>query len=180
MRHFNEGLSQSILDDIQAYLQRFEINENCAPQAVFEAAPSASFRGIRANKSPAKRVMAEACDSEIQIPEKKPSFCDNLFRIIDDKYIKDSEVYKKADIDRRLFSKMRSDSAYHPAKSTAIRLCLALELDIAEAERLLESAGYCLSLSSTEDLVVRYCIEHKIFSIVSVNEAIDYFSGKLI
>ena len=171
MRHFDNTLNQSVLDDIKAYLKRFEISDTCG-SPVFAAAPAASFKGIKANE--------QVFESIIEIPDKKPSFCEQLFSIIDEKGLKDSAVYKRADIDRRLFSKIRSDSDYHPAKNTAIRLCLSLELDIAETERLLESAGYCLSLSSTEDLVIRYCIEHKIFSIISVNEAIEYFSGKLI
>ena len=128
----------------------------------------------------ASKPRSKTAGTALFISEKEPSFCEKLFNIIDAKGLKDSAVYKKADIDRRLFSKIRSDNDYHPAKNTAIRLCLALELDIAQTERLLESAGYCLSLSSTEDLVIRYCIEHKIFRIIEVNEAIDYFSGKTI
>lgn len=136
-----------------------------APSAtIFEAPKQRSILEQTADLSDITRIL------------KQPSFADNLFKIIDDKGYKDSKVYKKADIDRRLFSKIRSDSTYHPSKETAIKLCLALELDIVKTERLLETAGYCLSMSSTSDLVIRYCIEHNEFNIMSVNEALDYFS----
>ena len=129
----------------------------------------------------AKASAPRAAESPtIKLPEKKPSFQQNLFKLIDESGMKDSAVYKRADIDRRLFSKIRADVDYHPSKSTAIKLCLALSLDIAETERLLETAGYCLSLSDTSDLVVRYCIEHRNFRLIEVNEALDYFGQEIL
>ena len=187
MRHFSKRVKNDFYEDLRQYILSFtELSTEEHTHIVEDAfgaideyydktvsfsMPMASMPGAAAKRTP----------QEIDINEKKePSFSEKLFEIIDKKGVKDSAVYKKADIDRRLFSKIRSDFDYHPAKNTAVRLCLALELNIAETERLLESAGYCLSLSSTTDLVVRYCIEHRIFDIISVNEAIDYFSGKLI
>ncbi len=64
---------------------------------------------------------------------------------------------------------------HRPSKSTAVKLCLALEADIAAAERLLGAAGFYLSFSDTRDLVIRYCVEHGIFSLIEVNELLDYF-----
>ena len=116
----------------------------------------------------------------IVLPEKQPTFQQNLFAIIDSRGVKDSYVYKKADIDRRLFSKIRADIDYHPSKSTAVKLCLALGLNISDTERLLETAGYCLSLSDTADLVVRYCIEHRNYNLIEVNEALDYFGEDIL
>lgn len=190
MRHFSKHLSTEILEDIRLYIDSFDNSEDSfsaieiridASDASFKELPQCKRKrkeySVTRAKSVPKKLFNEV---NIDIPEKKPSFCEKLFAIIDEKGLKDSSVYKKADIDRRLFSKIRSDADYHPSKSTAIRLCLALELDIINTERLLESAGYCLSLSDTADLVIRYCIEHKIFDTISVNEAIDYFSAKTI
>ena len=191
MRHFSKKPGKDFYEDLKQYIASFtelKSDAHCSTvEEAFEAIDSyydetvalPSLRSPAAKSAP-MGARKEASFIDIDITDKKPSFCDSLFGIIDERGIKDSAVYKKADIDRRLFSKIRSDSDYHPAKNTAIRLCLALELDIIETEKLLESAGYCLSLSSTTDLVIRYCIEHKIFNIISVNEAIDYFSGKLI
>ena len=187
MRHFSKKLGNDFFEDLKLYIASYTEMQSDKREKTVDAALGAMdscyerTRPVNSLYAPSANSMMPMEESyAIKIPEKEPSFCDNLFMIIDEKNIKDSTVYKRADIDRRLFSKIRSDADYHPAKNTAIRLCLALELNIAETERLLESAGYCLSLSSTTDLVIRYCIEHKIFNVVSVNEAIDYFSGKLI
>ena len=185
MRHFSDKLNNEFFEDLKRYIATFsEIHSDERNFAVAEALEAMdecyeATRPLASMKLPKLGSIKEEAFG-IVIPEKEPSFCENLFRIIDERDLKDSQIYKKADIDRRLFSKIRSDFDYHPSKSTAIRLCLALELDITETEMLLESAGYCLSLSDTSDLVVRYCIEHKTYDIISVNEAIDYFSGKLI
>ena len=186
MRHFSKQLGNDFFEDLKQYIASFtelhsEQHEETLNSA-FRAIDDYYDRTAAASVCPAPMASPQPDGSAhgIRLADKEPSFCSNLFKIIDEKGIKDSTVYKRADIDRRLFSKIRSDEDYHPAKNTAIRLCLALELNIAETERLLESAGYCLSLSSTTDLVIRYCIEHKIYDIISVNEAIDYFSGKLI
>lgn len=172
---------------MKSYIQSFTEMKSEAPNRAVEDAFEAvderlettvSFSAVHMPRAAGSRRMEKSV--AINIPDKEPSFCEKLFEIIDAKGLKDSRVYNKADMDRRLFSKIRSDLEYHPSKNTAIRLCLALELNIAETEDILERAGYCLSLSDTTDLVIRYCIEHKIFDIISVNEAIDYFSGKLI
>jgi tRNA(Glu) U13 pseudouridine synthase TruD len=109
---------------------------------------------------------------------KKPSFCKLLLSYIDKTGIADSEVYKKAGIDRRHFSKIRSNPDYHPGKYTAISLALALELEKKETVKLIGSAGYTLSESETFDLVISFCLEHGIYALDDVNQALDYFSLK--
>jgi hypothetical protein len=88
------------------------------------------------------------------INKKKPSFTKILFKHIDKIGVSDSEIYKKAGIDRRHFSKIRSNIDYHPSKNTAIALSLALMLDQKEADNLIGSAGYTLSDSEIFDLVI--------------------------
>jgi hypothetical protein len=109
---------------------------------------------------------------------KKPSFNKVLFELIDQKKVTDAEIYKKACIDRRLFSKIRSSENYRPGKNTIIALALALELDKTNAEKLLSSTGYTLSESETFDLVIQFCLEKKVYNINDVNLALDYFSLK--
>jgi hypothetical protein len=109
---------------------------------------------------------------------KKPSFNNLLFKYIDKLAMLDSEVYKKAGIDRRLFSKIRSNPDYHPSKNTAIALAFALKLDQKEADKLLAAAGYTLSDSETFDLVITFCFQRKIYDIIDINLALDYFSLK--
>jgi len=111
---------------------------------------------------------------------KKPSFPQTLFRMMDAHGGKDSEIYTKAGLDRRHFSKVRSNPNYQPSKTTAIALALALELDRDNTNTLLSSAGYALSQSETFDLIIAYCIEKGIYNLIDVNEALDYFSQKTI
>lgn len=114
------------------------------------------------------------------LEEKEESFSNMLLRLIDEKGLKDSDVYKRANIDRRLFSKIRGDEEYTPSKKTAIAFCLALCLDVNEANELLETAGYTLSASSRFDLIIMYLMEHKEYNIHFVNMVLDdYGEGTL-
>ena len=111
---------------------------------------------------------------------KAETFSSMLLRLIDEKGLKDSEVYKKANIDRRLFSKIRGDEDYVPSRKTAISFCLALQLELEEAKKLLETAGYALSTSSRFDLIIMYLIENKEYNIHFANIVLeDYGEGTL-
>jgi hypothetical protein len=110
--------------------------------------------------------------------KRMPTLQKVLFGFIDKKGATDAEVYKKAGIDRRHFSKIRSNPEYKPSKNTVMALGLALELTKKETDKLLRSAGYSLSDSETSDLVIQFCIERKIFDLHQVNYALDYFSQK--
>ncbi len=99
------------------------------------------------------------------------TFQQRLFRLIDQRDLKDTEVYKKADITKQHFSKIRSNPDYRPSKGTVIDLCFALELDLDEANDLLARAGYSLSPSSKEDLVVKYYLLHKKYDRYELKEA---------
>jgi len=109
---------------------------------------------------------------------RKPTFNRVLFRFIDQSGARDSDIYKKAGIDRKHFSKIRTNPTYRPRKNTVIALSLALELDFEDTDELLDAAGYSLSDSETYDLVIRFCLEKEIYDLNSVNQALDYFSLK--
>lgn len=109
---------------------------------------------------------------------RKPTFSEVLFSFIDRSGYSDSDVYKKAGIDRRHFSKIRSNPGYKLGKSTAIALALALELNKKETEKLLSSAGFSLSENDTFDLIIQFCLEKEIYDMDEVNQALDYFSLK--
>ncbi|WP_407271353.1 hypothetical protein [Radiobacillus sp. PE A8.2] len=109
---------------------------------------------------------------------RKPTLNHVLFTFIDCKGYKDSEVYKKAQIDRRHFSKIRSNVDYTPSKNTVVALVMALELSIDDTTTLLNSAGFSLSDNDTTDLVVRFCIEKKIYNIDLLNQFLDHFGQK--
>ena len=108
------------------------------------------------------------------------TFSTMLLRLIDEKGLKDSEVYKNANIDRRLFSKIRGDKDYIPSKKTAISFCLALQLEMEQARKLLETAGYAFSTASRFDLIIMYLIENKEYNIHFANIVLeDYGEGTL-
>lgn len=114
------------------------------------------------------------------LDQKEESFSTRLLRLIDEKGLKDSEVYKSANIDRRLFSKIRGDEDYMPSKKTAISFCLALQLEMDETKKLLETAGYTLSASSRFDLIIMYLIENSEYNIHFANMVLDdYGEGTL-
>jgi hypothetical protein len=98
------------------------------------------------------------------------TFQTKLFEYIDEKNLKDSDVYNKVNIDRRLFSKIRSDKNYHPSKETVILLGLALKLSEEEIVDLLESASYSLPMNTTFDLIIRFCFKEHIYNVNKVNE----------
>ncbi|MBO5223910.1 MAG: hypothetical protein J6C23_05300 [Clostridia bacterium] len=100
----------------------------------------------------------------------KETFVQMLFRIIDEKGLDDTEVYKRANLDRKYFSKMRCNENYKPKKKVVCALALALELDNATCKKLVKKAGYILTSTSKFDLTVRYCIENGIYDLTKVNE----------
>lgn len=99
-----------------------------------------------------------------------PTFNETLFKFIDNKNLKDSDVYKRAGISRSTFSYLRSKKDYQPQKQTAVALCIGCQLNLDETYTLLETAGYTLSNSCKEDIVVRFFITEKKWDINEINE----------
>lgn len=112
---------------------------------------------------------------EERIRHMDDTFSQSLLRIIDQKGKKDSDVYKRANIDRKLFSKIRSNPHYRPGKQTALALAIALELNLDETKDLLGRAGIALTRSSRFDIIVEYFIEQKNYNIFEINEVLFAF-----
>lgn len=108
-------------------------------------------------------------------PKKEQTFQVRLLHLIDASGRTDPDVYKAANIDRKLFAKIRKNENYKPSKKTVIALALALHLSLDDTVDLLSRAGFALSPSVVFDLVIRYCLENDIYNIFEVNALLFKF-----
>ncbi|MBQ5311430.1 MAG: O-acetyl-ADP-ribose deacetylase [Oscillospiraceae bacterium] len=173
-------LSSELMDDIQSYIDDnyAEVHNDLISRLHITPSKKSKTAGMR-HTEPADACFAAVCEESSPFDDLDESFSEALLRLIDQKGLTDVQVYKRANIDRRLFSKIRN-TAYRPSKMTALALAIALELDVAQTNSLLEKAGFTLSNSIRSDVIIRYFIEKGEYDIYTINETLFAFDQSLL
>lgn len=171
-------ISKTLLGSIQSYIDDVYIDDQALNLPVHrrqrEVLTHASMRRDSAFE------LEDHHGLEDLIDHLDEGFSTAVLRLIDARKLKDAYVYKKANLSRQQFSKIRSNPHYVPSKATAVALAIALELSLPETEALLRKAGLALSTSDKFDVIIMYFIKHRFYSIHKINEILFHYDQVLL
>lgn len=169
-------ISSDLYADLRQYIDdrytlEYETHEQFRSYGLDDVPLSPQARPVPASDEPVDGFGLQ--DVLVDLEDK--GFSERLMDLIDESGMTDAQCYRKANVDRRLFSKIRCNPDYQPSKSTALSFALALELSLERTRELLESAGYALSHASKSDIIVEYYIQHGEYDVLKINEALFAF-----
>ena len=171
-------LSQKLFQSINAFIDDSYVYSHWNTSNRAEEERAWSLRSKMANRPMPSVVTSASLDKAVNhISE---TFTEMLLRLIDSKRYQDPEVYQRANIDRKLFSKIRCNPQYKPSKNTALALAIALKLNLDQTKDLIARAGYAFSPASKFDLIVEYFIRNENYNIFEINEALFAFNESLL
>ena len=198
------ALSEKLFKSVSSYIDENYIRSKTFDEYGVKSMPSLRFnvRRIRDRQEWDRRVYEDSCSSEvldkgqdmpfgasmpmapddwgILLKHLDAGFSETLLQLIDRTGKKDSEIYKKANVDRKLFSKIRNNMDYKPSKTTALAFAFALELDIDETKDFIGRAGFALSHSNKFDVIVEYFLINRNYNIYELNEVLFAFDQPLL
>ncbi len=177
------AISKKLLGEVESYVDEHYVAEHRLSRRELldvesEALEEADLIKYNAPSSMQAPIVGAGIDNLVGNLDEP--FSETLLRLIDAKGKTDVEVYKRANLDRKLFSKIRSNKGYMPSKRTALALALALELSLNETDDLLERAGYALSHSQKFDVIVEYFIVSGNYDIFKINEVLFKYDQPLL
>lgn len=177
-------ISSNLFSDIASYIDdhyvETHINKTSEVMRRQKQFQEMDLCGSISLPDPSNVPLSKAATLEDALQQMDESFSEMLLRKIDESGMTDSQCYKKANIDRKLFSKIKNDKYYKPSKPTVLAFALALELPLPEIQDMLMKAGFALSHSSKFDVIVEYFILKQNYSIYEINEALFAFDQSLI
>ena len=187
-------ISEKLFDDIATFIDdkyvedrfRFSFRDRVSEESSVLGAPecepihSDAFIGETQVLKPMQASKTKISSLDDALKDIDESFSEMLLRKIDEKGMEDAECYKKANIDRKLFSKIRSNRLYKPSKTTAIAFAIALELSLEETKDMLMKAGFALSHINKFDIIIEYFINNGNYNVFEINEALFAFDQALL
>ena len=174
--------TQALLQSIATYIE--QNSAECVAHKclipVMEESCIEKPKALRRECAMLRHPSPKASSLEEMLKQEDAGFSETLLKLIDETGQRDSVIYKKANLSKQHFSKIRNNPYYKPTKPTAIALAVALELNLEQTRDLIGRAGYALTNSSKFDLIIRYFIEQKIYDIVQINIALYEFDQVLL
>ena len=177
-------ISSKLFSDVEEYIDEKLMLPNDLRRRANEPGTSLDFK--QAYMAPAAMMSTASLRKPKQsgldeiIRKMDASFSERLLQLIDESGMTDAQVYKRANVDRKLFSKIRNNREYKPSKVTAVAFAIALRLNMDTARDLIEKAGYSLTHSNKFDIIIEYFIENKNYDIFEINEVLFKFDQPLI